>query len=129
MSLVSSLPVKGITICLTHSAFRQHTYEIQFLMRFHLCKLMAKLVFYDFLISSGNHGFRFLMQCDLFLSVHYLFLSLHDLFRFCFVCLCFNVICFFTIYECMFNKFINFCLLELICMADTDIIGFQMQYF
>ncbi len=82
-------------------------------MRFHLCKLMAKYVFYDFLISSCNYGFRFLMQCDLFLSVHYLFLSLHDLFPF-FVCLCFSVICFFTIYECMFTKSLFF-----VCLSSS----------
>ncbi len=69
------------SLCSTHSAFHQHFYRIQFLMRLHLRKLMAKLVSYDFLISSCNHGFRYLMQCDLFLSMHYLFLSLHDLFQ------------------------------------------------
>ncbi len=93
-------------LCPTHSAFRQHIYKIQFLMRFHLCKLMAKLVFYNFLISSCNHGFRRLMQCDLFLSVHYLFLPLHDLFRFP-LSVCVSVL---SISVCSSNSFIFVCL-------------------
>ncbi len=69
-------------LCSIHSAFRQHTYKTQLLMRLNLRKLMAKFVLYDFVISFCRHGFRCLMQCYLFLSVHIMFLFLLCLFVF-----------------------------------------------